>query len=78
MSTTPVRIEAQRAVITGYGAITPIGNDLFVWLAVEGKAKRVKVQTGLREDGLVELIGAVHAGDQVVIASKTRSVPSLT
>ena len=27
MSTTPVRTEAQRAVITGYGAITPIGNS---------------------------------------------------
>ena len=27
MSTNPVRTEAQRAVITGYGAITPIGNS---------------------------------------------------
>jgi 3-oxoacyl-[acyl-carrier-protein] synthase II len=27
MSTTPVRTDAQRAVITGYGAITPIGNS---------------------------------------------------
>jgi len=27
MSTTPVRTDTQRAVITGYGAITPIGNS---------------------------------------------------
>ena len=27
MSTTPARTDAQRAVITGYGAITPIGNS---------------------------------------------------
>ncbi|NCY19597.1 MAG: efflux RND transporter periplasmic adaptor subunit [Betaproteobacteria bacterium] len=67
-----VLAERKAAVMVPEEAITPIGNDLFVWLAVEGKAKRVKVQTGLREDGLVELIGAVHAGDQVVIAGQQR------
>ena len=30
MSTTPVRTDTQRAVITGYGAITPIGGVLLV------------------------------------------------
>lgn len=64
--------ERKGAVMVPEEAITPIGNELFVWLAIEGKAKRVKVQTGLRQDGLVELIGDVRGGDQVVIAGQQR------
>jgi hypothetical protein len=32
----------------------------------------VKVQTGLRQDGLVEVIGEVRGGDQVVTAGQQR------
>jgi len=64
--------ERKGAVMVPEEAVTPIGNELFVWLAIDGKAKRVKVQTGLRQDGLVELIGDVRGGDQVVIAGQQR------
>ncbi|MEY3154088.1 MAG: hypothetical protein RL109_506 [Pseudomonadota bacterium] len=64
--------ERKGAVMVPEEAVTPIGNELFVWLAIDGKAKRVKVQTGLRQDGLVELIADVRGGDQVVIAGQQR------
>ncbi|MFN5808260.1 MAG: efflux transporter periplasmic adaptor subunit, partial [Burkholderiales bacterium] len=66
--------ERKGAVMVPEEAVTPIGNELFVWLAIHGKAKRVKVQTGLRQDGLVELIADVRGGDQVVIAGQQRLI----
>ncbi|NBO96780.1 MAG: efflux RND transporter periplasmic adaptor subunit, partial [Betaproteobacteria bacterium] len=67
-----VLAERKAAVMVPEEAITPIGNELFVWLAAEGKAKRVRIQTGVRQDGLVEVIGEVRGGDQVVIAGQQR------
>lgn len=64
--------ERKGAVMVPEEAITPIGNDLYVWLALDGKAKRVKIQTGLRQDGLVEVIGELRGGDQVVVAGQQR------
>jgi len=67
-----VLAERQLAVMVPEEAITPIGKELFIWRVVDGKAHRVKIQTGLRQEGLVELIGAVQAGEQVVIAGQQR------
>ncbi|MBM3339484.1 MAG: efflux RND transporter periplasmic adaptor subunit [Betaproteobacteria bacterium] len=64
--------ERKGAVMVPEEAITPIGSDLYVWLALDGKAKRVKIQTGLRQDGLVEVIGELRGGDQVVVAGQQR------
>ena len=67
-----VLAERKSAVMVREEAITPIGQELFVWRVLDGKASRVKIQTGLRQDGLVELSGEIRAGEQVVVAGQQR------
>jgi len=47
-------------------AVVGDGEDRFVFVVEDRKAKRVKVDTGLRQNGLVEILGGVKAGQQVV------------
>jgi len=67
-----VLAERKGAVLVPEEAVTPIGADLFVWVAEEGKARRVKVEPGLRTDGLAEVRGDLKPGDLVVIAGQQR------
>jgi membrane fusion protein (multidrug efflux system) len=50
------------------------GEDRFVFVVEERKAKRVKVQTGARQNGVVEITGGLKAGQIVV----TEGVVKLT
>ena len=47
-------------------AIVPRGRDSFVYRVVAGKADLVKVQTGLRKVGEVEITQGLAAGDMVI------------
>jgi membrane fusion protein, multidrug efflux system len=47
-------------------AIVPRGQDSFVYRVVDGKAELVKVQTGLRKVGEVEIVAGLTAGEQVI------------
>ncbi|MDH3318801.1 MAG: efflux RND transporter periplasmic adaptor subunit [Betaproteobacteria bacterium] len=47
-------------------AIVPRGQDSFVYRVVDGKAELVKVQTGLRKVGEVEIAQGLAAGDLVI------------
>lgn len=47
-------------------AIVPRGQESFVFKVTEGKAKLIKVQTGIRRSGEVEIVAGVAAGDIVV------------
>lgn len=47
-------------------AIVGDGEDRFVFLLEGRKVKRVKVDTGIRQDGKVEILGGLKAGQQVV------------
>ena len=47
-------------------AIVGDGEDRFVFLLEGRKVKRVKVDTGIRQDGQVEILGGLKAGQQVV------------
>ena len=67
-----VLAERKGAVLVPEEAVTPIGSDLFVWVAEEGKARRVRVEPGLRIEGLAEVRGEVKAGDLVVTAGQQR------
>jgi membrane fusion protein (multidrug efflux system) len=49
-------------------AIVPQGESFFVFRAVEGKAQRVPVRLGVRQDGQVELLDNVKAGDRIITA----------
>jgi membrane fusion protein (multidrug efflux system) len=47
-------------------AIVPRGQDSFVYRVVGGKAELVKVRTGLRRVGEVEIVDGLAAGEQVI------------
>jgi membrane fusion protein, multidrug efflux system len=55
-------------------AIVPAGNELIVIKVEQGKALRIKVKTGIRKDGKVELAdpGTIGEGDQIVVAGQMR------
>lgn len=64
--------ERPQALLVPEQAIVPSGNEFFVYRAVDGRAQRVQVQTGLRRDGLVEVVDGLAAGDRVVVAGQLR------
>jgi membrane fusion protein (multidrug efflux system) len=59
-------------------AIVPRGQDSFVFRVVDGKAEMVKVRTGVRKVGEVEIVSGVAAGDQVVTEGTQRIGPGST
>lgn len=56
----------QKALWIPEQAIVPRGQESFVYRVAEGKAQLVKVQTGLRKIGEVEITNGLAAGDVVV------------
>ena len=59
-------------------AVVGDGKDRFVFVVEEGKAKRTKVDTGIRQNGLVEILGGVKPGQTVVtdgVVKLTDGVP---
>jgi membrane fusion protein (multidrug efflux system) len=53
-------------------ALVPQGTEQFVFRIVDGKATRVKVETGQRRDGKVEVVSGVDKGDVIVTAGQLR------
>jgi membrane fusion protein (multidrug efflux system) len=60
------------AVTIPESALVSRGNDFLVFKADNGKAKETKVLAGRRENGFVEILEGVEAGQQVVIAGQAR------
>jgi membrane fusion protein, multidrug efflux system len=60
------------ALVLPEEALVPQGTDQFVFRIVDGKATRVKVETGQRRDGKVEVVRGVDKGDVVVTAGQQR------
>lgn len=56
----------EKAIWVPEAAIVPRGQDSFVYRVSDGKVALVKVRTGLRKAGDVEIVSGVAAGDQVV------------
>jgi membrane fusion protein (multidrug efflux system) len=67
-----VLTERRRALVVAEEAIVPIGADQFVFRVVDGKAERVKVATGVRRGGRVEIREGLSAGDVVVTAGQIK------
>ena len=65
----------EKAVWVPEGAIVPRGQESYVFRVVEGKAEQVKVQTGLRKVGEVELVKGLAGGDMVVTEGNQRIGP---
>lgn len=60
--------ERQNALLVPEEAIVPQGEEFFIYKIVDSKARRVPVTVGVRRDALVEVVGDVAPGDQVVTA----------
>jgi membrane fusion protein (multidrug efflux system) len=56
-------------------AIVPRGQESYVFRVVEGKADLVRVQTGMRKVGEVEIVKGLAAGDLVVTEGTQRLAP---
>jgi len=56
-------------------AIVPRGRDSFVYRVVDGKAEEVRVRTGARKVGEVEIVDGIAAGDLVITEGNHRLRP---
>ena len=65
----------EKAVWVPEQAIVPKGQDAFVFRVANGKADLVKVQTGVRRIGDVEIRSGISAGDLVVTEGTQRIGP---
>lgn len=57
----------QDAIMLPETAVFPLGQKRFVYKAVDGKAVRVQVETGLRRESKVEIISGITLEDNVVL-----------
>lgn len=60
------------AVTVPESALVPRGNDVLVYRTDNGKALETKVVAGRRENGFVEIIEGVEAGQSIVTAGQQR------
>lgn len=67
-----VKGKPRTAVTIPESALVSRGSDFLVFKADNGKAKETKVLAGRRENGFVEILDGVEAGQQVVIAGQAR------
>jgi len=65
----------EKAVWIPEQAIVPKGQDAFVFRVANGKAELIKVQTGARKVGEVEIRAGISAGDMVVTEGTQRIGP---
>lgn len=60
------------AVVVPEDAVQPLRTGNVVWAVADGKASRRVVQLGAREQGVVEILSGVEAGEQVVVGGLER------
>lgn len=60
------------AMVVPEEALVPQGTDNFLFRIVDGKANRVKVETGQRRDAKVEIVSGIEKDDIIVTAGQAR------
>lgn len=69
----------ERALVVPDSALVYDGSEAFVWrVGAERRAERVAVETGLRQEGRIEIRKGVTAGDEVVVAGTNKIFPGAT
>jgi len=64
--------EEKEAMVLPEQALVPQGSEQYVFKVVDGKVSRVKVETGQRRDGKVEIVAGLTKGDEVVTAGQLK------
>ena len=64
--------EQADAMVVPETALVPQGTEQYVFKVVDGKAMRVKIETGQRRDGKVEVIAGVARGDTIITAGQLK------
>jgi membrane fusion protein (multidrug efflux system) len=64
--------EQAEAMVVPEQALVPQGTEQYVFKIVDNKAARVKVETGQRRDGKVEVIAGLVPGDLIVTAGQLK------
>jgi len=64
--------EEREAMVLPEQALVPQGNEQYVFKVIDGKVSRVKVETGQRRDGKVEIVAGLAKGDEVVTAGQLK------
>lgn len=62
----------KEALVVPEEALVPQGNESFVFRVIDGKATRVKVETGQRRDGKVEIVNGLTKGEIIVTAGQVK------
>lgn len=62
----------QDALVVPEEALVPQGTEQFLFRVVDDKAERIKVVTGQRRDGMVEILSGVEKDNLIVVAGQTR------
>jgi membrane fusion protein (multidrug efflux system) len=52
--------------------LVPEGSKMMAFRIVEGKAQRVDVKMGQRNNGMIEIVGGLNEGDTVVVTGQMR------
>jgi membrane fusion protein (multidrug efflux system) len=65
----------EKAIWVPEQAIVPRGQEAFIYRVADGKAEMVRVQTGVRRVGEVEIVNGLAAGDLVVTDGTLRLFP---
>jgi len=61
-----------RAVMVPEEAVFAVGPEQYVFRVDQGRAERVRVRTGLRRDGRVEIVEGIRAGERIVTAGQLK------
>jgi len=62
------------AVVVPEDAVTQIQGGAYLWVIVDNKASRRRVELGVRTTGYVEILDGIRLGDQVVVGGIDRLV----
>lgn len=62
--------EGQKGILVPESSLEKIGNDDYIYRLIEGIAVRTLVTTGIRKNGLIEIITGVNEGETVITSGQ--------
>jgi RND family efflux transporter MFP subunit len=73
-----VQLASRTALVVPRSAVLGGESEASLYIVADGKARRVPVRTGIEEDDLIEVTGAMKAGDVVVVSGNYELTDGMT